>query len=780
MKNLNKCNPLLWTLFHGLLIGAFLLSLLLPKNLARPIQFKTSLFDILPPSHSLKSVSQADTILSNKTSRAITIFVESQDFNQAKSVAEKAYLEWEKNPLFESLELYSGESSLSELTDFLFQYRYNLLSPRDPQILSETALATAFGAFSLTQMNLEKDPFLLTEQTASSLLEKAAASATGLSPKDGVLATQKDDKWYVMIRGLLSPEATSLTNKKSGVKVIYESAGTLEKEGQVRFIYSGVPFHSYESSSSAQKEITIISIVGILLIIALFLFIFSSLIPALFSAMAIIISSATAMAVTLLLFRQVHVLTFVFGTTLIGTCIDYSIHFFVNWKANPALKDGLAIRSHIFRGIGLSFLSTEICFAALFFAPFPLLKQVSVFLFTGLLSSFLTVVCLYPRLKVPQNKRSIPLIQSKIHLPQAFRFFPLLLVGGSVLSLAIFHKDFRIYNDLKGMYSMSDHLLENEALSSQLLNSGSVGWYYIVGGKSPEEVLQKEEALTASLPSALSVSAYLPSIKTQEKNYQSLQPLLELSQSQYEILGFEDPAALARDLEKDYLVHKGDFISPDTPLPQVISQVMENLWIGQVGDQYYSCVMPLHVKTEEIEKYQALSREIDGVTFVNKVEDIGRELDALTKMMVQLLALAFVLVVIILAFIYPKKILAKIAAIPLIVCLTALATLAACHLTLGFFAVTSLVLVFGLGLDYIIYTVEAGAPSTSTSGISTSNTDASRLSSFAILLSFITTALSFGVLAFTSFTPVHIMGLTVFAGLTAACTTAFASSIKKR
>ncbi|MBQ3836037.1 MAG: hypothetical protein II814_02810, partial [Treponema sp.] len=72
---------------------------------------------------------------------------------------------------------------------------------------------------------------------------------------------------------------------------------------------------------------------------------------------------------------------------------------------------------------------------------------------------------------------------------------------------------------------------------------------------------------------------------------------------------------------------------------------------------------------------------------------------------------------------------------------------------LGFFAVTGIILVFGLGLDYIIYTVESGGDA---------------VNSFAVLLSFATTALSFGAIALSSFMPVHIFGTVVFFGLVAA------------
>ena len=80
-------------------------------------------------------------------------------------------------------------------------------------------------------------------------------------------------------------------------------------------------------------------------------------------------------------------------------------------------------------------------------------------------------------------------------------------------------------------------------------------------------------------------------------------------------------------------------------------------------------------------------------------------------------------------------------------------------LKIDFFYAVGMVLVVGLGLDYIVFACEGGRGS----------------SRKAILMSFITTELSFGTLLFSSFKPVHIFGLSVFVGILAAFLFAMAS-----
>ena len=50
------------------------------------------------------------------------------------------------------------------------------------------------------------------------------------------------------------------------------------------------------------------------------------------------------------------------------------------------------------------------CYLALLFAPFGLLKQMAVFSAAGIFSTFLTAVCIYPLIKIPEGERKIPLL----------------------------------------------------------------------------------------------------------------------------------------------------------------------------------------------------------------------------------------------------------------------------------------------------------------------------------------------------------------------------------
>jgi hypothetical protein len=131
--------------------------------------------------------------------------------------------------------------------------------------------------------------------------------------------------------------------------------------------------------------------------------------------------------------------------------------------------------------------------------------------------------------------------------------------------------------------------------------------------------------------------------------------------------------------------------------------------------------------------------------------------------------IAWLIVSVVICFAYPWRDSLKICAVPVFMVIAAIAVLSLNKIPLGFISIAALILVFGLGLDYIVY-MSGGEPRAvpSAEGSGKKNFKDKHITSFAVLLAFLTTLLSFGALVFSSFVPVHIFGLTVSAGISAA------------
>jgi predicted exporter len=674
---------------------------------------------------------------------------------------------------FESLSLWADENFVDRFGQYLYDYRFMLLDSETRELLDNggasaiaaNALASVFSPFTFAPLdNLADDPFLLVERSVQKKLSSSLSSGK-MSLHDDVLAAQHEGTWYVILRGSLAPKGLALTNRESTVKKIYEAGATIAAANSgLRFFYSGIPFHSYESSSNAQKEISLISTVSLLAILAIFLYVFRSPVPALAAFAAIGLSLITAFSTAMLFFREVHVLSFVFGTTLIGTCTDYSIHFIVHrGKAEQvplcSLKpDAGAIkaRARVLRGLALCLISTAICFASLLLAPFGILKQFAVFSIAGLLSSFLTVMCIFPLIRTNKKEISFPIYRS---LPK--KLCIIALAGSFALFAAVLfiNRDkVRVENKLGDMYKMSGHLLESERINAQVLDYGSSGWYFIVSGSNAEEVLQNEEDLCAGLDleiergnlgSYMAVTSFYPSQKSQRSSYEAAKKLMPLAPAQFEALGFPQGAA------EDY---RAEFASAERyllPTGSDFTSEFGSLWVGEIGDTYYSCVLPLHAADGDA--FRNIAAEREHIFFVNKVKDAQRELDRLTRIMLLLFLIAFIVIIVMIRRFYSWQQTARIFAVPVFLFLAVLTVLSCLNIPLGFFTIVGLVLVFGLGLDFIFYNCEAE-----------NRRENKEHTALAILLTFATTALSFGALALSSFAPVHIFGITVFSGLCAA------------
>lgn len=774
----NKTFLKFWIFFHAVIIAAFCTMLSVKKG----INIDADLFNMLPKPEMGKALNAADKKLTEVTGQNVFILVSNPDFNKAKQVSEQVYSQLKESPRFKSISLYQNTDSFGKIVEYIDKYKYNLIEPETidelnseggAEAFAQDALSKAYGAFTVTSLeNLESDPFMLGEHNLLNFLKQLQESGTKMSLKDEVLASEVNGRWYVMIRGILSKKGAALASKENAVVQIHQVCDPLE-DGETRFIYSGTPFHSYKSSTNATQEISLISTVSMTAVLVILLLIFKRPSPILFSIGSILWSSLTAIFATLAIFGKMHILTLVFGTSLIGSCIDYSLHYFINWKGNLACHKGYQVRNHLIKGLSLSLVSTVICYFILVFAPFNLLKQMAVFSMSGIISSFLTVICIYPFIKVPQEKREIKLLKY-YSMPSWYnkkfvgRIAITVMFVFSILILLIFHKNVKIENNLSRLYKMEGREMLNEKEAAQVLQYNPSGWF-IVSGATVEETLQNEENLTARLKKMnagkekggfVCITSYVPSVAMQKKSRAAAEKLMPFAGEQYEYLGYD--SSLAKKLISDFNAGKDDFIEIGKNVPEYLESAISTAWLGEIDGKYYSVVLPVSVL--DYDAYKSLA-DGENVFFVSKVRSMNADLDRLSSMILNLFVVVYIALFVILKFFYSWKQTSKIVSVPLLIVLMTAAIFALCGIHFEFFSITGMILVFGLGLDYVIYMIENEKR--------VDEVQDAKLEPFAIALSFVTSAVSFGALALSKFVPVHMIGLSIFIGLTTAFVSTF-------
>lgn len=774
----NKTFFKFWIFFHAVIILGFCAMLYVQKG----INIDADLFNMLPKPEMGKALNAADEKLTEVTGQNVFILVSNPDFSKAKQVAENVYGQLNGSPRFKSLSLYQNTDSFGKIVEYINNFKYNLIdsetidelnSEGGAESFAQDALSKAYGAFTMTSLeNLESDPFMLGEHDLMNFLKQLQESGTKMSLKDEVLASEVNGKWYVMIRGILSKEGAALASKENAVVQIHQVCDPLE-DGETKFIYSGTPFHSYKSSSDATKEISTISTFSMTAVLVILLLIFQRPSPILFSIGSILWSSLMAIFATLAIFGKMHILTLVFGTSLIGSCIDYSLHYFINWKGNLACHKGYQVRNHLIKGLSLSLVSTVICYFILVFAPFNLLKQMAVFSMSGIISSFLTVICVYPFIKVPQTKREIKLLKyytmpSWYNKKFVGRIAITVMFVFSISVLLIFHKNVKIENNLSRLYKMEGREMLNEKEAAQVLQYSPSGWF-IVSGSTAEETLQNEEKITAELKKMnagkekggfICTTSYIPSIAMQKKSREAAAKLIPLAAQQYEYLGYD--SSYAKKLAENFKAGENDFIEIGKNVPEYLESAISSAWLGEIDGKYYSVVLPVSVL--DYDAYKSLA-DGENVFFISKVRSMNADLDRLSDMILKLFVVVYIALFIILKFFYSLKQTSKIVSVPLLIVLMTSSIFALCGIHFEFFSITGMILVFGLGLDYVIYMIENEKR--------TEEVQNANLEPFAIALSFLTSAVSFGALALSKFVPVHMIGLSIFIGLTTAFVSTF-------
>ena len=134
------------------------------------------------------------------------------------------------------------------------------------------------------------------------------------------------------------------------------------------------------------------SIIGVFL---LFLIVFKSVRPFAIVLTSIVGGGIAGVVACLFFFDTIHLLTLVFGISLVGISVDYSFHFFAEkynekgWNSNDAIDT-------ILPGITMGLITSIFGFLGLCLTPITVLQQMAVFSIGGLCFVYACVVLFYP------------------------------------------------------------------------------------------------------------------------------------------------------------------------------------------------------------------------------------------------------------------------------------------------------------------------------------------------------------------------------------------------
>jgi len=593
---------------------------------------------------------------------------------------------------------------------FLAPETARLLKDGKYKLVEQQSLESLYNPVEVPALSPDKDPFMFFSEYLLSLDDSKTNS--NIITKNG--------KYYEAITIELKKEIAKSSNLSNiTIKKLIDVQKKLSSK-DVKIYICGAPIHSYYASSKSVVEINLICWVSMIFVIGLCYFYFKSakiLVPILAS---ITIGALCGYFVTDLIFPTIHILTFVFSTTLIGISIDYSLHYFIEKDLRKILK-----------GLTVSMLTTVGAFLVLLFSNIELLKQIGVFTSVGLFSVYLIVVLFLPLCdsKFPYAERQLNL---SIKLKKKTKILIMALLIG-MIGFGLPKTKFS--DDVKSMYIPPKDLLNAEKLFKETLNqtsnqSSNVS-FLIVKANDFEKLMQKEEeisqTLTANGYKYDSLSKFIPSINKQNANQQLIHRFYKNKLNTYATF-------LTLSQKQSLLNSKKTFLIYDKENYPYLSDFLT--------DEKTSMMILHDFSNPEI------FAKIENVNYINPAIDISARIEHCRKVCLKLILPFFVGLFLILTIIYTAKDALKLICPSLLGVLLSFALLGIFNQSINLFHILAIFLIMGFGSDYAIFRF---------SGVKNSKE--------AVFMSCTTSIFSFFLLSMTSFKLVSSLGFILFLGL---------------
>ncbi|WP_145649276.1 MMPL family transporter [Pseudoduganella lurida] len=680
----------------------------------------------------------------------VIVLVGAPDWDDARKAADAYAAVLAKHPdLFDTAS--ASEQVQSEWLSLFQQHRLVLMTAaQQAQLEREPAgywlqqgLAKLYAPFGGPKLGAwQDDPFGL---FAGWMQERA--QETPVRPRDGHLFVADNDRQYVLLPLTLKVPALSMTAQDKVLPLLKEAKAAARQSPQVQVIEAGVILHAANASSQASGEMHTIGLGSIAGIILLMWCTFRTLKPIALILLSIGIGCLGALSVCWLLFGQLHLMTLVFGASLIGVAQDYGIYFLCNRLSASETLDSRALLKKLLPGLSLTLLAAVIGYMGLALTPFPGLRQMAVFSALGLVFAWLTVICWFPSLIGPRSLRGGPLARGYGNL---LARWPLLrATRGTWIAVAVFGAVAIVgitrlgaNDDIRLLQNPPKHLIDDQIRLSKLLDAPTPVQFFLVRGDSAETVLQREEALKRRLDPLIAagrlsgyqaMSNWVPSLRLQAqrralvdaKLLQDAGPLAAIAQQTEEDAAWVQATATA-------LRAAGTPLDIDTFLKAPASEPWRHLWLGREHGEVASIVALRGLSMATVPALRALPEGMQGVQWVDKVDEISSVLGRYRQNMGWVVLGAYGVVFALLLPRYRGRAWRVIAP----TAIASLATLAILGYTgqhLQLFHVLALMLLLGVGVDYGIFMQEHPERSDTTPWLAVGLSAANTILSFGLL-----------------------------------------------
>lgn len=730
------------------LLWLALLALTAAWQWQRGIQLDTDILALLPEA-SGDALRQRATSHSAEQGEGLVLWlVGAADRSQALDG-----VRWLEEQLTASSELEVLQYEESRLPELLQRHRHALLSlddrqglERDPAGWLTAKQAALYGPAGWQRaVALADDPLYLQGDYLLSLLPEGDFDS-------GHALRCEPDRCYAALVSRFAGQRFALDEQVHLLTFVARVKSAAEQQG-LEVLAGGLPLFIAEATVQAQREINTIGLGSTIGIIALLWISFRSLRALLLPALALLTGISSAALACLVVFGRVHMLTLVFGASLVGVAIDYALHWLCNrfhGKEIEPLAEPVLLRALV-----LALVTSLTGFGLLTLAPFPGLRQIALFFAAGLAGAWLTVVLAFPllgrRLHWPWRQA----LGGPDRVKQAWSRWGqqhwTWLVGGACILLAGLAR-LEPGDDLRMLQAVPSAQLADYQRLQQHIPFARDSQFFLVRGADSDAVLEREARLLQQLdrhPEAVlrahGLSVGIPAISAQRATQADLLSLCESGalHQWLDQLGADHRLATAEcdRIKESRPIELEDWLA-------VVGPPWEGLWLGCDADDCASLVPLTGVR--DLTVLQQIAEATEGAELVDPVAQISTLLGHYRQAASRWLAWALVLVAPVLMWRLGLSLGARAALVPTMTVLSVLATLGWLGVPFSLFNLMALLVVGGISVDYAVFNaVGGGHPATA----------------LAVALAALTTLLGFGLLSLSQTPLVAAFGLTLALGI---------------
>jgi len=648
-----------------------------------------------------------------------------------------------------------SESSTQALVEALGPSREGLLAPEDrafleratPDELTSRALMLLSQPVGRRLGSFRDDPL----QLFVGFLQRRAES-TRVRPRGGRLWLEDGQRQYVVLELESAAPAFSFDGTARLEPALVLATHQARKAGADVVLAAGVPRFAEAGAAQANLEMSTVGFGSMAAILLVMWLAFRSPRPLALVAVTVALGVAAGLSACVLVFGRVHVVTLVFGASLVGVAEDFGIHYFANRQAAPEVPRTTLLWSHL-PALSLALLTSIAGYAMLAVAPFPGLRQVALFSGVGLLAAFLGTVAWFPFLdrgEVKVTRFSTVWAGTRRRWPVVRGWRAVAGLAALALVVTVGLARLEVGDDVRELQSLPPALVEEQLEVGKLMGLPSPAQFFMVHGATEEEVLVREEALTARLDGLVqrhllqgydAVSSWVPSLARQE------QDRALASRARDAVL-----TSMADELEA-----AGPSGVPWRPLTVAglltspVGAQLSLLWVEEAGRGRASVVLLKGLGREALAEVAALDGVEPGVRFVDRTGAISVVMGRYRRGMLWSLAAGHGLVLLALFARFGRR--AWRAQAPTVLgTLLAVAVVGLLGERLQLFHVLALWLMLGMGVDYGIFLLSHPSRQAGEAWL-------------AVGLGAVSTLLSFGLLALSRTPAIHAFGLAMAVGI---------------